>query len=59
MNRKDYFAAKAMQAFVSQFNINDIAIGGDHFGKKIAPIAFDVAEAMIKESERRKDKNDS
>jgi hypothetical protein len=46
---RDYFAAKAMQAFISSYPNGSAPSGGDEWA--IAEDAYDMADAMLKARE--------
>ncbi len=46
MTQLDYFAACALQGLLSGKGI-------DHVGEQLAPVAYNIAEAMIEESLKR------
>lgn len=60
MSLRDYFAAKAMQALISQLSNTDqadeemrrLGLGEGEFDKLIAKCAYDYADAMMFEREK-------
>lgn len=53
MSLRDYFAAKAMAAMVSDYmTYNGPCFGLDHFNNNVSGHAYQMADAMLAERER-------
>lgn len=51
MTMRDYFAAKAMQGVLSNFNGN-VGVGNDETSSGVSACAYAIADAMLKEREK-------
>ena len=56
MTLRDYFAAKVMQGILANGARNHITASGENLGVnlfRIAPVAYEIADAMLKAREAR------
>lgn len=51
MSLRDYFAAKAMQGYISTFSSEDPCCNVDDLKEDISEMSYKVADAMLKERE--------
>lgn len=51
MTLRDYFAAKAMQGYISTFSSEDPCCNVDDLKEDISEMSYKVADAMLKERE--------
>lgn len=51
MTLRDYFAAKAMQAYISTYGENDGCLDVEESAEYIANMAYNVADKMLKQRE--------
>lgn len=47
MSLRDYFAAKAMQAFIRPYAKHNGGIGVEHLNKNVAYLSYQMADAML------------
>lgn len=51
MTLRDYFAAKAMQGYISTFSSEDLCCNVDDLKEDIFEMSYKVADAMLKQRE--------